>query len=406
MMSKLEKEVRILKVYAVVTTLTFGVLLFTAFQQANQKHKFEEIDVERINIVETDAKLKMVISNGERQHPGVIDGRMLSRKRPPGMLFFNEKGDECGGLSFDGDQKDGKASAGGLLAFDRFRQDQTVGIQYGEGNGQYHAGLRVWDRPDTSLGLVIDKLAAIERMSEGPAKTAAMRELRETAGATEILVSDSHGNGENLLIEKFPQDVQIVRAFPRPLMMMEGIDSTFQAAIFIGYHTATTNPAGVRAHTISSANLAAVTLNDVPMSEAGINAAIAGHFGVPVIMISGDDAVVKETQDLLGPLEGAVVKRALGFHSAATLTPMAAQELIAQKVRAALARLQEFKPHVVKAPIKLGVTFKNYRPAEILSYLPIVQRTNAHSIQFTGASIIEVSKFLEFITTYEPGLAP
>ena len=226
------------------------------------------------------------------------------------------------------------------------------------------------------------------------------------AGATEILVSDSHGNGENLLIEQFPPDVQLVRSFPRPLMMMEGIDNTFHAAIFIGYHTATTNPAGVRAHTISSANLAAVTLNDIAMSEAGINAAIAGHFGVPVIMVSGDDAVVKETQSLLGPLEGAVVKRAIGFHSAVTLTPQAAQELIGDKVYAALSRLQDFKPHVIKAPIKLGVTFKNYRPAEILAYLPIVQRTTAHSIQFTGESIIEVSKFLEFITTYEPGLTP
>jgi hypothetical protein len=119
MMNKLEKEVRFLKVYAVVTTLLFGVLVFSAFQQANQKNRFTEIGVERINIIEKDGKLKMVISNGERQHPGVVDGKMLSRKRPPGMLFFNEKGDECGGLSFDGNQKDGKANAGALLAFDR-----------------------------------------------------------------------------------------------------------------------------------------------------------------------------------------------------------------------------------------------------------------------------------------------
>src|SRR5688572_21142783 len=157
--TKLQRDVRFLKAYSVAITLLLAGMAFSAISHANQKNKFEEIDVERINIIEKDGKLKMVISNGERQHPGIIDGKMLSRKRPPGMLFFNEKGDECGGLSFDGDQKDGKASAGGLLAFDRFRQDQTVGIQYGEGNGQYHAGLRVWDRPDTSLGLVIDKLA-------------------------------------------------------------------------------------------------------------------------------------------------------------------------------------------------------------------------------------------------------
>src|SRR5215470_7277549 len=133
-MSKLEKEVRFLKVYAVVMTLLFGVLAFSAFSQANQKNRFTEIDVERINIIEKDGKLKMVISNSERQHPGVIDGKMLSRKRPPGMLFFNEKGDECGGLSFDGEQRDGKANAGALMAFDRFNQDQTVAIQYGENN--------------------------------------------------------------------------------------------------------------------------------------------------------------------------------------------------------------------------------------------------------------------------------
>ena len=87
-------------------------------------------------------------------------------------------------------------------------------------------------------------------------------------GATEILVSDSHGNGENLLIEDLPPDVQLIRAWPRPHMMMEGIDETFDAAIFIGYHSSTTNTRGVRAHTISSANLTAVRLNGVEMLEA------------------------------------------------------------------------------------------------------------------------------------------
>src|SRR5436190_18055606 len=99
-------------------------------------------------------------------------------------------------------------------------------------------------------------------------------------GATEIVVSDSHGNGENLLIDKLPKNVTIVRSWPRPLMMMQGIDETFDAAIFIGYHTSTNNMSGVRAHTISSARLADIRLNDTSMPEAGINAAIAGHFNV------------------------------------------------------------------------------------------------------------------------------
>ena len=226
------------------------------------------------------------------------------------------------------------------------------------------------------------------------------------AGATEIVVSDSHGNGESLLIDQFPDDVRIVRSWPRPLMMMEGVDSTFAAAIFVGYHASTTSSAGVRAHTISSANLASVSLNGVAMPEAGINAAIAGRFGVPVVFISGDNVAVEETRRLLGDVEGAVVKQAISFHAASTMTPKASQQLIREHVKAALQRRTAFKPYVVKAPVTLDVIFKNYRPAEMLAFLSSVQRTASHSIRFVGKDVIEVSKFLEFIGTYEPGLAP
>ena len=226
------------------------------------------------------------------------------------------------------------------------------------------------------------------------------------AGATEIVVSDSHGNGQNLLIEKLPANVLVIRAWPRPLMMMQGIDETFAGAIFIGYHTATTNSQGVRAHTISSARLADVRLKGVSVGEAGLNAAIAGHFNVPVIMVSGDDAVVKETQALLGDVEGAVVKWASGFHSAKTLVPEASYVLIREKVKRAMGRIKDFKPYKLAAPIQLDVRFKNYRPSEVLSYLSIVERTDAHSIRFTGKDMVEVSKFLEFIVTYEPALEP
>src|SRR5687768_11349007 len=165
------------------------------------------------------------------------------------------------------------------------------------------------------------------------------------AGATEIVVSDSHGNGQNLLIEKLPKNILLVRSWPRPLLMMQGIDETFAGAIFLGYHTGTTNPTGVRAHTMSSARLADIQLKGVSVSEAGLNAAIAGHFNVPVIMVSGDDAVVKETTALLGDVEGAVVKWASGFHSAKTMMPEAAYQLIREKVQKAVGRIKDFKPY-------------------------------------------------------------
>ncbi len=226
------------------------------------------------------------------------------------------------------------------------------------------------------------------------------------AGATEFLVSDSHGNGQNLLLEKLPDDVTVVRSWPRPLAMMEGIDETFDGAIFLGYHTSTTSMRGVRAHTMSSSNLTAVRLNGVAVPEVGLNAAIAGHFGVPVIMISGDDAIVEEARSLLGEVEGAVVKWALSFHSARTLTPEAGYEVIRGKVKAAIGRIGDFKPYRLEPPIELEVSLKHYRPVELLGYLPIVERVDSHTIRFVGKNMIEVSRFLEFMLSYEVSLQP
>lgn len=226
------------------------------------------------------------------------------------------------------------------------------------------------------------------------------------AGATEILVSDSHGNGENLLIEQFPKDVRIIRSWPRKLGMMAGIDSSFDAVIFIGYHASTSNPAGVRPHTFSSARLSRVALNGREMSEASFNAAIAGHFGVPVVMISGDDAIIREARSLLGDIEAAETKKSLGFHAANTITPEASYERIGQKVKAALGRVKEFKPYVLKRPVKLEVSFKHYRPAEVLAYLKGIERIDSHSIRFVGESMVDVSDFMLFLTNYAFTLEP
>jgi D-amino peptidase len=236
---------------------------------------------------------------------------------------------------------------------------------------------------------------------------AAIQGARE-AGATEFVISDSHGNGQSLLIDRFPTDIPItiVRSFPRPLGMMEGLDSTFAAAIFIGYHASTSSVTGVRAHTISSALLTRIAINGASMSEAGINAAIAAQFGVPVVMISGDDQIVAETKQRLGNIEGAAVKRAIGFHSAATMTPEAGQALIRQRAKAAVTRRGEMRPYAMTKPLTLEVSFKNYRPVELLGYLSNVQRIDSHTIRYVAKDMVDVSKFIEFITSYDPTLTP
>lgn len=234
---------------------------------------------------------------------------------------------------------------------------------------------------------------------------AAIRGVR-SVGPADIVVADAHGNGQNLLLELLPADVTVVRAWPRPLGMMQGIDSSFSAAIFLGYHASATNPGGVRAHTISSAAFADVRLNGRSLPEGGLNAAIAGHFGVPVIMVSGDDVAVREVQNIVGDVPGAVVKWSLGFHSARTLTPDSAYRLIEATAARAMRRLRDARPFRVTTPVTLDIHFKNYRPAEVLAYLPHVERPDARSVRFVGRDVVEVARFLQFVTNYSLVLEP
>jgi len=283
------------------------------------------------------------------------------------------------------------------------------------GAGQEEDGLKIYISADME-GVV----GAVTSAQLGPSgfeyqrfrefMTAEVNALIEGAmegGATEVVVSDSHGNGQNLLLERLPQDLVVVRSWPRPLMMMQGIDESFDGAIFQGYHSSTTNPEGVRAHTMSSANLTAVRLNGTPMPEGGVNAAIAGHFGVPVILVTGDDATVEEVGGVVGNgMEGAVVKWSDSFHSARTLMPEAAYDLLRRKARDAVSRIDEFEPYRLETPIRLEVSFKNYLPSQVASYLAVIDRVDAHTIGFTGRDMVEVSRFLEFLLTYRADLSP
>jgi D-amino peptidase len=176
--------------------------------------------------------------------------------------------------------------------------------------------------------------------------------------------------------------------------------------MFIGYHASTNNVKGVRAHTFSSATLTRVALNGSVVSEGSWAAAIAGHFNAPVVMISGDDAAIAEVRSAVGNIEAAETKRTLGFHSAMTLTPQASYDLIAARVKAAMARRSEFKPYKVATPVTVDVSFKNYTAAETLAFLPMFERTDAHSIRFRAKDMVEAEAIRTFITTYRPDMTP
>ena len=224
------------------------------------------------------------------------------------------------------------------------------------------------------------------------------------AGAKEIVVVDSHGNGENLLIEKLPDDVMIIRSWPRRFGMVAGIDESFDGVMLIGYHASTHNPEGVRAHTFSSAKLTKVSINDIAVSEGMWVAMVAGQFNVPVIMISGDNIATKEVKDFLGDIEVAIVKEAMGFHSAKTVTPAKAVNIIKEASTKAVSKIKKYKPYKLQeTSVKLEVSFKNYQPSEILAYLSIVERIDSHTIRFVGKDMIEVADFFVFLMEYSAG---
>jgi hypothetical protein len=165
MENKLEKEVRFLKLYALVATLFCAVFLLTAFSVQSKKHKFEEIDVERINIVEKDGKLRMVISNEARQHPGIVNGKVIERKGPrsPGMIFFNHLGDEMGGLIYG---ENGGNGHFGSFTWDKVKGDQTIGLRHLESDdGKYQMGLEMWQQPGIPGDVLNEKIGAVRKIT-------------------------------------------------------------------------------------------------------------------------------------------------------------------------------------------------------------------------------------------------
>ena len=182
MTRRLRRELQVLRAYALITSLVLVVLSTAAFRQAGTHQKFGEITIERLNVVDANGTLRLVISNKDRMHPGAVDGKTIDRPRPvAGLLFFNERGDEVGGLTFTGQEIDGRPRANAGIMFDQFRQDQTIGFSYSERDGQRTAGFQVWDRSDTPLSELIDRLNAANRIADGSERERAIAAARAAA---------------------------------------------------------------------------------------------------------------------------------------------------------------------------------------------------------------------------------
>jgi hypothetical protein len=182
MRTSLRRELAVLRAYVV---LSAGALLFVAVAALGQPagpQRFGEVTVERLNIVDANGTLRMVISNKDRMHPGVMDGVTIDRPRPvAGMIFFNDQGDEVGGMTYTGQERNGVRSANAGLMFDQLKQDQTIGLSYSESNGRRSAGFQVWDRAESKLSELIQQLNDANKLTDPAARDAAIAKVRANA---------------------------------------------------------------------------------------------------------------------------------------------------------------------------------------------------------------------------------
>ena len=210
--------------------------------------------------------------------------------------------------------------------------------------------------------------------------------------ASEVLVNDSHGSMRNILIEELNPSAQLISGSPKPLSMMQGIDDSFDAAFFIGYHAQAGTAHSVLDHTYSGI-VYQVSLNGRPLGETGLNAALAGYFGVPVVLVTGDQLLVEEATALLGTVKGVAVKESCGRYAARCLVPEAVHDLIREAAQSALSKAKEGrKPFVVEPPITLAVDFTSSAHLDMAELIPGSRRTSGRHIEFTHDDLLTVFK--------------
>jgi len=212
------------------------------------------------------------------------------------------------------------------------------------------------------------------------------------AGATEIIVRDSHGTALNLLPEMLNRNSKLLRDWSEgPMYMMEGIDESFDAAVYVGYHARAGTPNGVLDHT-SSGNVTDVSINGISMPETGYNALMAGYYDVPVVFVAGDKAVCDQAEALLGNVETVAVKEGIGA-AALNLHPEVAREQIRAGVERALRNLDDYEPYKLDAPYTLVLTLKTeqniYRGAALY---PGAERTGDWELTYVADDVMEIMR--------------
>ena len=244
--------------------------------------------------------------------------------------------------------------------------------------------------------------------STSPEYTAARRWMAEDvnaviaglleAGAGEIVVNDSHGSMRNIVADALNPRASLISGSPKPLSMMQGIDSSFDAVVFVGYHARAGTTASILDHTISSATVRAIRINGQELPEMGINAAIAAYYKVPVVLLTGDTETCAQAKSLFGEaVVTAAVKEATGRFAARMLPQDEARARLKDAAKEALLKRATIAPFRMNAPYTFEVEFLSSGQAEMPLMLPGVKRTAARAVSFTAADYLDGFRLLRAI---------
>jgi len=219
------------------------------------------------------------------------------------------------------------------------------------------------------------------------------------AGATEIIVNDSHDLMMNLILDELNPKACLISGTPKPLSMMQGVEDA-DAAVFVGYHARMGTQTASMDHTYFGSAFARVSLNDKPVGESELNAAIAGHFGVPVVFLSGDETVCCMVKETIGAwVQTAAVKAAIGRTSAQCLHPEVSHLLIREGVRVGLENRTVAIPTKVECPARIEVEFFQTDMADSAAICPGTTRKDGRTLIVEGATVLEAFHALRTIGT-------
>jgi D-amino peptidase len=217
-------------------------------------------------------------------------------------------------------------------------------------------------------------------------------------GADQIVVNDSHGGMTNILIEEMNPAAELISGSPKPFGMMQGIGPDVDVVFFVGYHAASGTGAAILEHTWSG-SVVQVRLNDQMVGETGLNAALAGAYGAPVVLVAGDKAVTEEARALLGEIETVAVKEGVTRTAAQCLHPQVAQERIRQAAERALQLKVARVPLALSVPITLHIVFQRAAHADMAELVPGSQRVDGRTVAWTGEDMPMVYKTFRAMTS-------